>query len=108
MEAAGLNRSSSERESGLIGPFPLEVVKYGIDGDEADRFGLPCGGTLELLIENDPDATLQRVVAASLADRFVSRRSARLIGLAGQCPIRMLPATSLSWTPNLSTRVALA
>ncbi|HSU23604.1 MAG TPA: XdhC family protein, partial [Variovorax sp.] len=31
-------------------------VKYGITADEAHRFGLPCGGTLELLLEYDPDA----------------------------------------------------
>ena len=30
-------------------------VKYGITADEAHRFGLPCGGTLELLLEYDPD-----------------------------------------------------
>jgi xanthine/CO dehydrogenase XdhC/CoxF family maturation factor len=27
------------------------VVRYGVLGDEAARFGLPCGGTLELVIE---------------------------------------------------------
>src|SRR5437868_7446256 len=32
-------------------------VKYGVTADEAHRFGLPCGGTLELLLEFDPDAT---------------------------------------------------
>lgn len=33
-----------------------ERVKYGISADEAHRFGLPCGGTLELLLEFNPDA----------------------------------------------------
>jgi xanthine dehydrogenase accessory factor len=28
-----------------------QVVKYGVSGDEAARFGLPCGGTLELVLE---------------------------------------------------------
>ena len=32
------------------------LVKYGVTADEAHRFGLPCGGTLELLLEYDPDA----------------------------------------------------
>jgi xanthine dehydrogenase accessory factor len=31
------------------------MVKYGISADEAHRFGLPCGGTLELLLEFDPE-----------------------------------------------------
>jgi xanthine dehydrogenase accessory factor len=35
---------------------PPALVKYGITADEAHRFGLPCGGTLELLLEYDPDA----------------------------------------------------
>lgn len=30
-------------------------MKYGITADEAHRFGLPCGGTLELLLEFNPD-----------------------------------------------------
>ncbi len=34
---------------------PPRLVKYGISADEAHRFGLPCGGTLELLLEFDPD-----------------------------------------------------
>ncbi|MCQ9618310.1 XdhC family protein [Paenalcaligenes niemegkensis] len=33
-----------------------QSLKYGISADEAHRFGLPCGGTLELLIEFNPDA----------------------------------------------------
>lgn len=31
---------------------------YGLSADEAHRFGLPCGGTLELLLEFNPDAAL--------------------------------------------------
>ncbi len=30
------------------------LVKYGVSADEAHRFGLPCGGTLELLLEFNP------------------------------------------------------
>ncbi|AVS63291.1 cytochrome oxidase I, partial [Paracidovorax avenae] len=39
-----------------------ERVRYGLTADEAHRFGLPCGGTLELLLEYDPDTPwLQRL-----------------------------------------------
>ncbi|CAE6890759.1 Xanthine and CO dehydrogenases maturation factor, XdhC/CoxF family [Pseudomonas marincola] len=31
-----------------------EVVRYGVSSDEAHRFGLPCGGTLELVLEFMP------------------------------------------------------
>lgn len=51
-------------------------VKYGITADEAHRFGLPCGGTLELVLEFDPDATVlaelvQRLESGQLTQRIV-------------------------------------
>ncbi|MDM0012788.1 XdhC family protein [Variovorax sp. J22P168] len=50
------------------------LVKYGITADEAHRFGLPCGGTLELLLEYDPDAdALQTLVAALEQGRLMQR-----------------------------------
>ena len=49
-------------------------VKYGITADEAYRFGLPCGGTLELLLEYDPDpASLAELIAALDAGRLMQR-----------------------------------
>ncbi len=49
-------------------------MRYGISADEAHRFGLPCGGTLELLLEFNPDAQilddlLQRLKAGKLVRR---------------------------------------
>ena len=38
------------RRDGLQRSMP-EVVTYGMTADEAHRFGLPCGGTIELAIE---------------------------------------------------------
>ena len=38
------------RQSGITRTLP-EIVSYGITADEAHRFGLPCGGTIELAIE---------------------------------------------------------
>jgi xanthine dehydrogenase accessory factor len=38
------------REHGIERSVP-EIVTYGITADEAHRFGLPCGGTIELAIE---------------------------------------------------------
>ena len=38
------------REHGITRTVP-ELVSYGISADEAHRFGLPCGGTIELAIE---------------------------------------------------------
>ena len=57
---------------------PPTFVKYGVSADEAHRFGLPCGGTLELLLEYDPDpVSLAELMAALEAGRLV-QRSVRL------------------------------
>lgn len=49
-------------------------VKYGITADEAHRFGLPCGGTLELLLEHDPDGqSLVALVRALEAGQLMQR-----------------------------------
>ena len=53
-------------------------VKYGITADEAHRFGLPCGGTLELLLEYDPDAASLAELVASLEQGRLVRRTVRL------------------------------
>lgn len=52
------------------------VQRYGVTVDEARRFGLPCGGTLELVIEPAPDAAAldelaRRTAAGELALRTV-------------------------------------
>jgi len=38
------------RDNGIELSLP-EIISYGISADEAHRFGLPCGGTIELAIE---------------------------------------------------------
>jgi xanthine dehydrogenase accessory factor len=53
-------------------------VKYGITADEAHRFGLPCGGTLELLLEFDPDAASLQAIVAELEQGRLMRRTVRL------------------------------
>jgi xanthine dehydrogenase accessory factor len=57
---------------------PPEFVKYGVTADEAHRFGLPCGGTLELLLEYDPDAASLAELVASLEAGKLVRRSVHL------------------------------
>ncbi len=38
------------REGALVTGLP-QVVRYGVDADAAHRFGLPCGGLIELVLE---------------------------------------------------------
>lgn len=54
------------------------VLKYGISADEAHRFGLPCGGTLELLLERDPALDSLECLVDALAEGCLVRRSVRL------------------------------
>lgn len=56
---------------------PPRVLRYGVDADEARRFGLPCGGSLELVLEPTPDPRLledlgQCIAAGQLARRRLS------------------------------------
>jgi xanthine dehydrogenase accessory factor len=53
-------------------------VKYGVTADEAHRFGLPCGGTLELLLEYDPEAGLLAQLVTALEAGRLMRRITRL------------------------------
>jgi xanthine dehydrogenase accessory factor len=57
---------------------PPTFVKYGITADEAHRFGLPCGGTLELLLEYDPDAAALAQLVQALEAGQLMQRTVRL------------------------------
>jgi len=54
------------------------LVKYGITADEAHRFGLPCGGTLELLIEFDPEPQSLEALVAELEQGHLMQRTVSL------------------------------
>ena len=57
---------------------PPTFVKYGVSADEAHRFGLPCGGTLELVVEPAPDHALLTDLAARLEGGQLVRREIEL------------------------------
>ena len=51
-----------------------EVVKYGITADEAHRFGLPCGGTIELVLEQLSEKSgMRELCSAAESGKLVSR-----------------------------------
>lgn len=61
----------------LAAAFPPrpETVRYGVTREEARRFGLPCGGTLELVVEPIRDVvSLEAVVAALGRRELIGRR----------------------------------
>lgn len=46
-----LDRIREGRLQARPGGAPTEVLRYGVLADDAHRFGLPCGGTIELVLE---------------------------------------------------------
>lgn len=57
---------------------PPMLIKYGITADEAHRFGLPCGGTIELLLEFNPDPALLGALIRQLEQGKLVRRAVEL------------------------------
>jgi xanthine dehydrogenase accessory factor len=55
-----------------------QVVRYGVSGDEAARFGLPCGGTLELVLEPLADHSQVEALLDMLKDGQCVRREMTL------------------------------
>lgn len=56
---------------------PPQRLTYGVSADEAHRFGLPCGGTLELALEFNPDADALAALVAALDAGHMRERSIR-------------------------------
>ena len=61
------------REDGMTAAR-CEVVTYGVSADEARRFGLPCGGTIQLVLEpltkaSDIEALLKAIEGGTLVAR---------------------------------------
>lgn len=70
------------------GPLPQpEVLRYGVTAAEAQRFGLPCGGRVELLAESllDPEP-LEQILATLAARGRIARRVALADGAVSLVP----------------------
>lgn len=67
-------RMHDGRMGGLV---PFKLV-YGVTQEEATRFGLPCGGTLELVVEPAPDVEALEELARCLARRLLVLRQVDL------------------------------
>ena len=72
------------------------AVKYGVTQDEARRFGLPCGGTMELVIEPWPDLAALETLSAVVERGKLARRSV-VMGQEGSAITAATAADSLSW-----------
>ena len=58
------------------------ILSYGVTQEEARRYGLPCGGTMELVIEPAPDLASLQTLAERIAAGELVRRSV-VIGQPG-------------------------
>ncbi len=66
-----------------------ERVTYGVSADEAHRFGLPCGGTLELVLEFNPEPGPLAELVQTLTEGHLAERRTELA--TGRVELR--PAT---------------
>lgn len=74
------------RNAGIAQTRP-EAVKYGITAEEAHRFGLPCGGTIELVLEPLGRASrIDTLCNAVEAGRLVARELDMATGSATLSP----------------------
>jgi xanthine dehydrogenase accessory factor len=54
------------------------VLKYGVTQEEAHRYGLPCGGTMELVVEPCPGLDALKSLSARLAQGQLVLRTVRI------------------------------
>ena len=76
------------RDGVLASALPL-VVRYGIDADAAHRFGLPCGGLIELVLE----PVLPRTQLAELLARLSNGERVRRVLTIATGEVALQPAT---------------
>ena len=55
-----------------------EMLVYGVTQQEAARFGLPCGGTLRLLVEPKPELAVLEKLLENISSHQITRRSVSL------------------------------
>ncbi|MDB5841382.1 MAG: hypothetical protein JWQ23_3334 [Herminiimonas sp.] len=88
------------RNEGIVRALP-EIVTYGITADEAHRFGLPCGGTIQLALEPLSDKShiaelLRRLQAHELVARRVDLSTGEVtLGPAGPGTALQVSETAL-------------
>jgi xanthine dehydrogenase accessory factor len=64
----------SRVKSGELLAGPVRALRYGETPEQAARFGLPCGGKLEIVIEPAPQRAALEALSERLAARLPSRR----------------------------------
>ncbi|MDO9072195.1 MAG: XdhC family protein [Rubrivivax sp.] len=72
---------------GELGSRLPQVTTYGVSAEEAQRFGLPCGGTVQIVLEPLSAQSLLRELLSSIENHLVVRRRLELAtGLVSMAP----------------------
>ena len=72
---------------GELGARLPQATTYGVTAEEAQRFGLPCGGSVQIVLEPLSAQSLLRELLASIeSHRVVRRRLEMATGLVGMKP----------------------
>lgn len=72
---------------GELAPRLPQVTRYGVSAQEAQRFGLPCGGTVQIVLEPlGAQSLLRDLLAAIESHRVVRRRLELATGLVSLTP----------------------
>jgi len=51
-----------------------QIVTYGVTKDEAARFGLPCGGTVKIIVEPHPELAVLQALLQRVGDKRMTLR----------------------------------
>jgi xanthine dehydrogenase accessory factor len=72
---------------GELAPRLPQATTYGVSAEEAQRFGLPCGGTVQIVLEPlSAQSLLRDMLAAIESHRVIRRRLELATGLVGLRP----------------------
>ncbi|MBA4175925.1 MAG: hypothetical protein C0505_05105 [Leptothrix sp. (in: Bacteria)] len=63
---------------GELAPRLPQATTYGVSGEEAQRFGLPCGGTVQIVLEPLSAQSLLRELLAAIESHHLVRRRLEL------------------------------
>lgn len=87
---------------------PTTKVSYGMTAEEAHRFGLPCGGTIALMVERNPCPHALSTLLAHLEAGALVRRTVEMA--TGQVQLQVVPdyaplcITETAWSLCLGPR----